>query len=69
MRPRLERLDEEGVGDTQNYAGPNRDRTGEFRQVDSGVFRHTGELRCVQVTHGAWVLVVYSLNSLSWMVK
>lgn len=23
----------------------------------------------VSVTHGAWVRVVYSLNSLSWMVK
>lgn len=25
--------------------------------------------RCVSGTHGACVLVVYSLNSLSWMVK
>lgn len=74
--PVLERLDEEGIGDTQDDIRPGGHGSSGISKGGKRRFLSVGQARSPapsqphpKDTYGAWVRVVYSLNSLSWMVK
>lgn len=75
MRPVLKRFNEERIGDAQNNVWSDKKTYTGQHTWSTDTFNTHSRCRvpsgggCSGETYGACVRVVYSLNSLSWMVK